>query len=130
MGGLGGGMPIADAGLVSTFGCKPHLPSDSRGSKTMTLPSVSPIANWWGSWGCAAITSGYTVELWKMNIDGSFNCDIKTPSFFKHTLPIEHNNQVPDNIWLKIGARVNLTLNFEVGCIIYAQNSIQEATIY
>ena len=51
----------------SAGGGTPHLPSDSRGSKTWTLPSVRPMANWLGSWGCAAIARGYTVELQKMN---------------------------------------------------------------
>ena len=52
--------------LVDPFsmgGGTPHLPSDSRGSKTWTPPSDSPTANWFGSWGCAAITSGCTLEL-------------------------------------------------------------------
>lgn len=47
----------------STGGGTPHLPSDSSGSNTWTPPSVSPKANWFGSWGWAAITSGYTEEL-------------------------------------------------------------------
>jgi hypothetical protein len=59
----------------STGGGTPHLPSDSSGSNTWTPPSVSPKANWFGSWGCAAITSGDTEELhqheketkWKKN---------------------------------------------------------------
>ena len=48
---------------LSTSGGTPHLPSDSRGSKTWTAPSDKPIANWFGSCGCAAITSGWTLEL-------------------------------------------------------------------
>ena len=47
----------------STGGGTPHLPSDSRGSKTWTPPSDKPTANWFGSVGCAAITSGCTLEL-------------------------------------------------------------------
>ena len=47
----------------STGGGTPHFPSDSSGSNTLTPPSVSPMANWFGSCGFAAITSGYTEEL-------------------------------------------------------------------
>mgnify|MGYP007132935288 CR=1 FL=1 len=38
----------------------PHLPSASVGSTTYTAPSLNPIANWFGSDGCEATTSGYT----------------------------------------------------------------------
>jgi hypothetical protein len=47
----------------SMGGGTPHLPSDSRGSNTWTIPSDNPTANWFGSCGCAAITSGWTLEL-------------------------------------------------------------------
>lgn len=47
----------------STGGGRPHLPSDSRGSITWTEPSDRPNANWFDSCGCAAITSGWTLEL-------------------------------------------------------------------
>lgn len=56
----------ADMLLTDPFsggGGTPHFPSDSSGSKTCTPPSVIPSANWFGSDGCAAITSGYTAEL-------------------------------------------------------------------
>lgn len=41
----------------------PHFLSASRGSSTTTTPSFSPNANWFRSDGCAAITSGCTLEL-------------------------------------------------------------------
>ena len=48
---------------LSTGGVTPHFPSDSEGSITLTAPSVNPTANWFGSCGCAATTSGYTAWL-------------------------------------------------------------------
>ena len=54
-------MQVADP--FSTGGGTPHFPSDSSGSNTLTSPSDSPTANWFGSCGCAAITNGYTGEL-------------------------------------------------------------------
>jgi len=62
----GAGGMLLDAPF-SAGGGMPHLPSDSRGSKTWILPSVRPMANWLGSWGCAATASGYTEELQKMS---------------------------------------------------------------
>jgi hypothetical protein len=43
---------------LSIGGVDPHFPSDSDGSITITDPSVSPIAIWLGSCGCAPTTSG------------------------------------------------------------------------
>jgi hypothetical protein len=51
------GVPLSDGGPT------PHFPSDSSGSNTCTPPSLRPRANWLGSTGWAAMTSGYTVEL-------------------------------------------------------------------
>lgn len=45
---------------LSAGGDTPHLLSDSVGSITLTDPSINPTANWFGSWGCAATTTGYT----------------------------------------------------------------------
>lgn len=56
-------MLLADP--FSAGGLTPHFPSDSSGSNTCTPPSVRPKANWFGSEGCAAITTGYTVVLSK-----------------------------------------------------------------
>lgn len=36
---------------LSSGGAAPHFPSDSVGSRTLTDPSVKPMANWFGSWG-------------------------------------------------------------------------------
>jgi len=52
---------------LSTGGLVPHFPSDSVGSITLTDPSVNPKANWFGSSGCVATTSGYTVWLLQKN---------------------------------------------------------------
>lgn len=45
---------------LSIGGLEPHFPSDSVGSITFTDPSVNPTANWLGSNGFAATTSGCT----------------------------------------------------------------------
>lgn len=52
----------------SMGGGTPHFPSDSRGSNTWTPPSDSPTANWFASCGCAAMTSGWTLELLHIEI--------------------------------------------------------------
>lgn len=50
-------IPLSIGGLI------PHFPSDSVGSITLTDPSVDPMANWFGSNGCVATTSGYAAWL-------------------------------------------------------------------
>lgn len=48
---------------LSIGGLTPHFPSDSVGSITLTDPSDNPMANWFGSNGCVATTSGYIAWL-------------------------------------------------------------------
>lgn len=50
------GTTVADP--LSTNGSMPQLSPTSRGSKTLTPPSVRPTANWVGFCGCAAIAIG------------------------------------------------------------------------
>lgn len=45
----------------------PHFGSASDGSMTFTVPSFMPRANWFGSEGCAAITTGKAEPLLLQN---------------------------------------------------------------
>lgn len=67
---------------LSTGTATPHFPSDSKGSITLTDPSVIPTANWFGSCGCAVTTSGDRVwllqsEKKKKNLGLNTNIDFK-----------------------------------------------------